>query len=161
MTYCIRKAQFGDEMAIHQAHMESIREVCVKDHGPDEVQGWGNREFDDRWEKCIKQGFTWVLESNHQIDGVASFRRREIECEAHIHALYLKEIALGQGWGLKMLNVIVDEVKRMEFKKITLLSSITAYKFYKQFGFKDNGQIMQVEIGGSKVTCYPMIINLK
>jgi hypothetical protein len=38
----IRKAKVGDESGIHEAHMRSIREICVKDHGEEEIKGWGN-----------------------------------------------------------------------------------------------------------------------
>jgi len=45
----IRPARSGDEPAIHEAHMRSVREVCVKDHGEEEIRGWGNRLLGDRW----------------------------------------------------------------------------------------------------------------
>jgi hypothetical protein len=37
----IREAKPGDESLIHEAHMRSIREVCIKDHGEEEIHGWG------------------------------------------------------------------------------------------------------------------------
>lgn len=43
----IRRAKIEDARAIHEAHMESIREVCVRDHGHEEIKGWGFREFND------------------------------------------------------------------------------------------------------------------
>ena len=36
MAY-IRKARTGDENGIHESHMRSIREVCVHDHGEEEI----------------------------------------------------------------------------------------------------------------------------
>ena len=41
MTTLIRQARFGDELGIHEAHMRSIREVCIHEHGPGEIKGWG------------------------------------------------------------------------------------------------------------------------
>ena len=35
----IREARSGDEAGIHEAHMRSIREVFLKDHGLEEVIG--------------------------------------------------------------------------------------------------------------------------
>jgi hypothetical protein len=47
-TPIIRKAVPGEEQEIHKVHMRSIREVCVKDHGEEEIKGWGNRELGNR-----------------------------------------------------------------------------------------------------------------
>ena len=44
----IRLARPGEEAQIHEAHMRSIREICIKDHGEEEVRGWGNRPLGNR-----------------------------------------------------------------------------------------------------------------
>lgn len=44
----IRKALQTDREKIYEAHMRSIREICVKDHGEEEVKGWGYRELGNR-----------------------------------------------------------------------------------------------------------------
>ena len=67
----IRKARPGDEPAIHEAHMRSIREVCIKDHGKDEVKGWGNRTLGDRWTVAVRDSDVWVIEGGGEIRGMA------------------------------------------------------------------------------------------
>lgn len=73
----IRKAEMSDRAAIHAAHMRSIREICVKDHGPEEIKGWGFRELGDRWIEGINNGLVWVVEHRGQIHGVGSIRFSE------------------------------------------------------------------------------------
>ena len=34
----VRRAQFGDQVGIHESHMRSIREICVHDHGEEETK---------------------------------------------------------------------------------------------------------------------------
>ena len=72
----IRFAKPGDEPAIHDAHMRSIREICVKDHGTEEIKGWGHRELGDRWTKEIQNGTVWVVERNGCIHGVPQCQDR-------------------------------------------------------------------------------------
>jgi hypothetical protein len=75
----IRKAIPGDEAQIHEAHIRSIREICVKDHLEDEVRGWGNRLLEDRWIEAIKTQHVWVIELENQIYGVGYLRILENE----------------------------------------------------------------------------------
>jgi hypothetical protein len=68
-TPIIREARPGDEAGIHEAAMRSIREICVKDHGEEEVRGWGNRPLGNRWIGAILEGYVWVVEFENTIHG--------------------------------------------------------------------------------------------
>jgi predicted GNAT family N-acyltransferase len=158
----IREARPGDEAAIHEAHMRSIREVCVKDHGEDEIKGWGYRPLGNRWIDAIKNGFVWVIECEQKVFGLAYIRIFEEDGETHanIHGLYLTPEVLGKGFGSKLMRIMLDKARASQVKKVTLQSSITAHEFYKHFGFDDCGSKMRVEIGGHPVTCFPMMLQL-
>ena len=41
----IRRAVEIDALAVHDAHMESIRTVCIQHHTVQEVATWGGRPF--------------------------------------------------------------------------------------------------------------------
>src|SRR5690348_16319242 len=104
MKCLIREARPGDEHAIHEAHMRSIREICVKDHGLEEIRGWGNRPLGNRWVDPIKNGFIWVVEHHVEIHGhgyIRIFEENE-ESRAHIHGLYLTPEVLGQKLGYQL-----------------------------------------------------------
>ena len=158
----IRKAQFGDEKYIHEAHMRSIREICVKDHGQEEIRGWGYRPLDERWTEPIKTGNVWVVEKDQQIFGFGFIRFFESDgvFRAHLHALYLTPEVTGQGIGKSLADIMIKRAKDLKVKSITLESSITAHKFYLNLGFRDMEPKKQLNIGGFPVTCFPMAIEI-
>jgi GNAT superfamily N-acetyltransferase len=160
--FFIREARLGDEKAIHEAHMKLIREICVKDHGEDEVRGWGNRPLDNRWTKPIKEGYVWVVESAGIIYGPAYLRifEENKETKAHVHGLYLTPEVLHKGFGFQLAGMMIEKAGNAGAKFVTLISSITAHDFYKRAGFADSGPMKIQEIGGSFVRGFPMAFNL-
>jgi len=99
----IRNARPGDESGIHEAHMRSIREVCIKDHGTEEVKGWGYRPLGNRWVDAIKDEKVWVVEKDGAIYGHAylRFSNENGKPRAYIHGLYLAPEIVHQGFGRK------------------------------------------------------------
>lgn len=159
----IRLAVEGEEASIHESHMRSIREVCIKDHGEEEVKGWGFRPLTDRWIEAIKNEFVRVVEFDNKICGVGhlrTIRKENEEPYTYLHALYLTPEVLGFGVGKELAMLLIEESRRIGVKCMKLDSTITAYGFYKGLGFIDNGEKKKVEIGGYPVTCFPMILNL-
>src|SRR5476649_2661415 len=158
----IREARLGDEKAIHESHMRSIREICVKDHGEDEIRGWGNRPLGNRWTNPIKDGFVWVIENAGNIYGHAYIRifTENSEIKAHIHGLYLTPEVLHQGFGFRLAVLMLEKARNAGAKFVTLESSITAHDFYKRVGFSDSGPMKLQEIGGSLVRSFPMVFSL-
>jgi GNAT superfamily N-acetyltransferase len=154
----IRAARPGDESGMHEAHMRSIREVCIRDHGEEEVKGWGNRPLGDRWQTQVQEGSSWVVELGARIVGVAYIRvdKTAPEVQAHIHSLYLAPEAIGKGVGRTLLGLMLDFARNAGAKEVTLDSTVTAHDFYKRFCFVDTGPLRWREIGGSQVRSYPM-----
>ena len=159
----IRQAKPGDENAIHEAHMRSIREVCVKDHGEEEIRGWGNRPLGNRWVDAIKNDFVWVVEAQATIFGQGYIRFFEEggRKKGHIHGLYLTPEVLRKGFGLKLARLMIEKAKEVGATSITLESTITAHDFYKSLGFVDNGSMKRVDIAGFPVRCFPMILEIE
>jgi GNAT superfamily N-acetyltransferase len=156
--FIIRSARSGEEAAIHEAHMRSIREVCVKDHGESEIRGWGNRPLGNRWVDAIKTGYVWVIESSGNIYGHAYIRifDENGNKKAHIHGLYLTPEVLGIGLGVKLAHLMLDAAKKNNVSLVTLESTLTAHEFYKKLGFADTGPMNKMEIAGDSVRYYPM-----
>lgn len=154
----IRLARSGEEAAIHDAHMRSIREVCIKDHGQEEIKGWGYRPLSNRWTQAIELNQVYVVESEGEIFGVGYIVHVEREGGnfAYLNSLYFTPEVLGLGLAKSMLSILISMAKSWQVNSIRLDSTITAYGFYKRHGFQDSGEVRKVEIGGSPVTCYPM-----
>ncbi|MCX6119043.1 MAG: GNAT family N-acetyltransferase [Proteobacteria bacterium] len=154
----IRLAVMIDRPQIHEAHMRSIREVSIKDHGPEEVRGWGNRELGERWISGIEKGRVWVIEFNEQISGVGyiDISDKNGKTSAHVYAMYLTPEVIGLGFAKRMMNLMLDLARSHGALEITLDSSLTAHGFYQKFGFVDSGPLNFSDIGGSQVRSYPM-----
>ena len=142
--------------------MRSIREVCIKDHGAEEIRGWGNRELGNRWIEDVKTGYVWVVEYQNTVRGVALLRIFEEAGEkmAYLNALYLTPEVLRKGLGTQLAKLMIDKARELNAKAIKLESSITGHAFYKALGFVDTGPKAQVEIGGSPVSHFPMMLVL-
>jgi GNAT superfamily N-acetyltransferase len=127
----IRHARSGDESGIHEAHMRSIREICVKDHGEEEIRGWGNRPLGNRWIAPIKDGFVWVVEGDDNIYGLAYIRicQENDESKAHLHGLFLTPEVIGKGFGFKLAELMMEKARSAGAKIVTLDSSVTAHDF--------------------------------
>ena len=160
MQPIVRKAEMPDRKSIHEAHMRSIREVCVKDHGAEEIRGWGFRDLGDRWIEGINSGLVWVAEYNGQIHGVASIEFSETSPSAHIQSLYLAPEVIGRGLGRTLIEILLAEAKRRGVEIVSLDSTITAHQFYKKFGFNDCGPVRKRAIDGIPVTSIPMHLKL-
>lgn len=152
----IRKAVMLDRQSIHNAHMRSIREICVKDHGQEEIKGWGYRELGDRWIEKIDNGLVWVVERQGEVQGLASIQFSDDGTSAHIQSLYLTPDVIGLGCGRKLMTIMLDEAKARQVTFVSLDSTITAHTFYKKFGFQDSGPPRKRPIGGAPVTSIPM-----
>ncbi len=154
----VRLAKPGDEAAIHAAHMRSIREVCVKDHGEEEIRGWGFREQGNRWVDAILRKEVWVVEYQGSIQGMGYIRIFEENgaSKAYLHALYLTPEVLGKKFGSRLMALMLERARTSGASGVDLDSTITAHEFYKAFGFVDTGSMKQVDIGGYPVTAYPM-----
>lgn len=154
----IRLARPGDEPAIHHAHMRSIREVCVRDHGEEEIRGWGYRELGTRWIDAIRRNEVWVVEQGGVIQGLGYIRISSEDgvTEAYLHSLYLTPEALGRKLGARLMALMLEKAQSSGAKIIALDSTITAHEFYKRFGFVDAGPLKKVDIGGHPVTAFPM-----
>ena len=151
----IRKAKIGEDEAIHSSHMRSIREVCVHDHGEEEIKGWGYRECGARWTQAIQEGRVWVVDHGGQIEGVGNIQIKGEK--AYIHSLYLTPAVIGQGYGRELMQILLDVARTEGVQKIELDSSLTAHEFYLRFGFVDRGPRTQVVVGGYPVSCIPMV----
>ena len=161
MTPTIRKAITGDGPGIHDSHMCSIREVCIADHGANEVSGWGNRPYGDYWETSIvdKSVHLWVVECDGRIEGHAGMRIKDPQ-RASVFGLYLTPIVLGKGLGKQLLSLMISAAQREGVACITLDSTITAHRFYMKNGFVDTNTIQTGTIGGSTVRYFPMKFTL-
>jgi len=161
--FVIRRATIRDAKAMHDAHMRSIQQVCIRDHSQEEVAAWGHRPFNqEQREFSIKNDFVLVVDRENKIEGYGHIRTfdKEGRRQSHILGLYLTPEVLGAAVGRSMMEIIFEYCRYQKVKRIALESTITARAFYKKMGFGEEGGEMTVEISGQPVRCYPMCLEL-
>lgn len=159
----IRKAIPEDAYGIHLAHMKSIQEVCSKDHSIEEINAWGNRPYNEEQRlQAIKNELVWVAEYQDNIEGYGhlKFYEKNETQKGHVHGLYLSPKIIGLGCGKEILDKMVYEGIKAGISSITLESTLTAYRFYKEMGFHDLGGQKTLLINGQQVRCYLMEMKL-
>lgn len=159
----IRRARPQDAEAMHDAHMRSIREVCSKDHTPEEISGWGNRPYNaEKRLRSINEHDSWVVEIDGKIEGYGSLevRLHEGRLLGHFYGLYLAPAAIGKGFGKELAQKMMALSRQKGAEAITLKATLTAHGFYQSMGFEDVGPQLSVEIGGAPVRCQPMQLDL-
>lgn len=153
----LRRALVEDAEAIHMAHMSSIKEVCSRDHSPEEISAWGNREFNrEKREQHILDQFVYVAEMNGQIKGFMHYQIDQKKSLAYLSGLYLMSEICSKGIGERMLKILFKECIDLNLKEISLSSTLTAHHFYQRFGFVDAGPMTTVQINCVPVRCIPM-----
>lgn len=160
----VRRAFAQDAQGIHVAHMRSINEVCSRDHTSEEIVGWGSRQFDsERRKKDIAAQWLWVTEVDKMVAGYSQLKifYKDGKQFGYISGLYLTPESLGKSVGKSMLKIMLDVLAARDAESVTLESTITALPFYKKYGFYNCGPERIVDIGGSKVRCYPLKFVLK
>ena len=160
----VRRAKLRDQVGIHDSHMRSIREICVHDHGEEEIKGWGYREVrsHQQWEQTLSntKKYIWVVEHENKIEGHCFISLVPEDAKADIHCLYLTPVVYKKGFGAILMEHMLEVAKENNIKKIFLQSTITAHSFYKKYGFEDAGPMQKVEIGGYPVRALPMKLEL-
>jgi GNAT superfamily N-acetyltransferase len=138
--------------------MRSIREVCVHEHGEDEIRGWGNRPLGTRWVNSIQNENVWVVADGDAIYGLAylSLPSENGEVRAFLDSLYLTPEVLGRGFGRRLMELVLQAARDAGARSIALNSTLTAHEFYLKAGFVDTGPRERREIAGYPVSYYPM-----
>src|SRR3989344_377211 len=160
----IRRAQISDAEAIHNAHMESINEICVKDHTSDEIRVWGGRTFDPAIRlPGIQNQFYLVAESNGIIEGFCQLKTsfKDNLKSAHLFGFYITPKILKKRVGDALMQLVFEYCESENIKLITLKSSITSFGFYQKYGFIQTGELTGLIREGVMIRCYPMRKEIK
>lgn len=157
----VRRAKFGDEEGIHNAHMESIQEVCSKDYTQEQIAAWGGREFNfEAKHNLIKNQHVWVVELDDKIEGYGLLFINKEKNIAEIGALYFTPKVLGMGHGRVIVKEMKEVVSSLGLKEVYLSSTKTSKKFYEKQGFIQYEEDDSTLIGGVPVEGHPMKIVL-
>ena len=157
MSPIIRRACHGDAANIINAHRRSIRELCAKDYSSDQIAAWSQFNFqEEHWRKTMDRDFVWVISNNQDnIFGFGHLKFHE-KSEAEIAGLYFVPEVTGQGLGIKIFMLMLDQCRNKNICSIHLTATKTAKAFYEKVGFKQIGPQSNLKISGKDIECFKM-----
>ena len=112
-----------------------------------------------RWASGIdKEGMhNFVVVQNGQYIGTSGFCRSrlpELSDFGEIVSIYLLPEYIGKGYGKRLLDAVVSQLKEIGFNDIflwVLEENSRARRFYEKSGFSESGRHMDINIGGKEL----------
>lgn len=127
----IRLARDEDYAAIARLHRQTIRNVNAKDYTEDQISAWSGRSNTERFRSNADKCKRWVAVQDDKIVGFCDH-----SLDGEFWGLYVHKDFIGKGIGSRLLKIAEDSLKKMGFKKVHLVATVTAKEFYKKNGYR-------------------------
>ena len=135
----VRTAEEKDAEAACHVLRQSIAKLCVADHGNDVqlLNGWLANKTPENVRTWIKTSDVTVMvaERNHVIIGVGA-----VTADGHVVLNYVSPQTRFQGVSKAVLAAMEKHLKQNGCDQSRLQSSLTAHRFYRSAGYRDDGK---------------------
>lgn len=135
----VRTAEEKDAEAACHVLRQSIEELCVADHGNDVqlLNGWLANKTPENVRTWIKASDVTVMvaERNQLVIGVGA-----VTADGHVVLNYVSPQARFQGVSKAVLAAMEKHLKQNGCDQSRLRSSLTAHRFYRSAGYRDDGK---------------------
>lgn len=107
-----------------------------------------------------------LLFDNDKLLGTSSYckaRMDDMEDYGEIVSIYLLPEAMHKGYGKKLMQTVISELKRMGYQKVylwVLEKNISTRRFYERFGFMLSGRILTDTFAGKELKEVQYILEL-
>lgn len=134
----LRRAVPEDETAVLSLIHRCLREVNLKDYGPEKTEELCRKMDADWFQEAVGQTHYYVLERDGEILATGGVREEgETEGSAWLFGIFVLPEMQGKGLGTRMVERLEQDPVCRERFFIELASSITAHEFYRKLGFED------------------------
>lgn len=118
--------------------IRSIKMLCISDHrnDPEKLSGWLDNKTPEnikKWVEDVSNYSLIALNMQEEIIGISMISKT-----GEILLNYLLPEYVGKGIGKHMLHEMEKFINQSHHKQITVMSTRTAFEFYKKNGFKEN-----------------------
>lgn len=148
----IRRARPEDAPGIHVAHTSAIRVLCRTHYAPDDVEAWAGRAAPAGHLDGIAHRDVVVAEAGGRIVGFGDFDAGERE----VRAVYVHPDVAGTGIGRELLGVLENTARLRGVAEVRLDASRNAEGFYRDAGWRREGDTRHVFPGGRDIACVRM-----
>jgi putative acetyltransferase len=127
----LRSYRPSDAPALLALFKETIRRVNRHDYSPEQIAAWASDDIDPiRWVERFEGRFAVVAEIDSAPVGFA-----ELEANGHVDRVYVSAAHRGQGVGLRLMESVFNEARRIGLCRLYVEASITARPFFEARGF--------------------------
>ena len=138
-TLVYRPAEDSDASEMAEVLRDSIRELCVEDHGGDErpLQEWLANKTGDSIRLWLKNpaNILLVAELDGEIAAVGGMQRH-----GHVILNYVAPAFRFQGISKGVMAELERRALQLGIGALTLESTVTAHRFYLALGYRDTGE---------------------
>jgi len=138
-TLVYRPAEDSDASEMAEVLRDSIRELCVEDHGGDErpLQEWLANKTGDTIRLWLKNpaNILLVAELDGEIAAVGGMQRH-----GHVILNYVAPAFRFQGISKGVMAELERRALQLGIGALTLESTVTAHRFYLALGYRDTGE---------------------
>lgn len=156
----IRRALHDDAKGIITVHTRAIREICAKDYSEGQISSWSQYlTKESLWHQRMDRDYLWVLADEKEIMGFAHLAVMNGQL-GEVMGLYLLPEIKNQGWGKKLMAIVLQEARNHGLGFLSLLSTITAKTFYESLNFYESDSPTTILINGVSIECIPMTLSM-
>ena len=127
----IRPATPNDIDRIHEIHTSAIRELCIQDYTPEQIEAWTNNRTPEGYLRYIEQFQFYVVELDGKVVGYARYSTKSNEyCSLFVDPDYVR-----RGIATELSNFVFQDAIVQGLDHLWLNGSMTAIPFYETVGF--------------------------
>jgi N-acetylglutamate synthase-like GNAT family acetyltransferase len=127
----IRRAQKDDIESIQDVIRESIVTTHKDLYPQEDMEETLNNYTSEKLINLIEDNNYFVAEKNSKIVGCVLTEKNEMR------SLYVLPASMRKGIGRRLVDIAEKTIKENGYERVWLWSSLVAYNFYKQMGYKD------------------------
>ena len=127
----IRRFKEGDEAALFDVFLSSIRDIASQDYTPQQIAAWASEDIDpEKWSTQMKTLRPFVVEVDGDVAGYA-----DVQSDGYIDHFYVSGKHAKQGVGTLLMSRIHQEANILGLDELTANVSKTAECFFIRQGF--------------------------
>jgi GNAT superfamily N-acetyltransferase len=116
-----------------QTHKDSVERLCTADYSAEQIAMWLDGRSPQTYREAIVGGNVWLAQN----DGIQGF----VEVDGHeVSKLFIRGSGARQGIGRLLLEKALQQIRDAGHSRAYLEATLTAEKFYQQFGFRKIGE---------------------
>lgn len=151
----VREATAADAEHIWRLHVRSIRELCLADYTPQQIEAWAGPKRPEHYRQALARGeVVFVAETGGEPLGFVSAEADELR------GLYVAPAAVGHGIGTALLKRMEADARERGLKELRLHSTLNAVRFYSARGYVPGEPTVWI-MGGVGIPCVPMVKSLE